>query len=47
MVSDFRGSLQNYSRGRVTFLDKRVKLLNKFFYDIIDIKNVLTQLVIA
>jgi len=46
-VSNFRGSLQNYSMGRVTLLDKRVKLLNKFFYDIINIKNVLTQLVMA
>jgi hypothetical protein len=35
----------NYSRARLELLDKRVKLFDKFFYDIINIKNVLTQLV--
>jgi hypothetical protein len=35
----------NYSRGRVKLPYKRVRLLNKFFYDIINIENVLTQLV--
>ena len=29
----------NYSRARVELLDKRVRLLYKFFYDIINIKN--------
>lgn len=37
----------NYSRGRVKLLYKRVRLLNKFFYDIINIKNVLTKRVVA
>jgi hypothetical protein len=30
----------NYSRMRLELLDKRVRLLDKFFYDIINIKNV-------
>jgi len=36
----------NYSRARVELLDKRVRLLYKFFYDIINIENVLTQFVL-
>jgi hypothetical protein len=34
----------NYSRARVELLDERARLLDKFFYDIINIRNELTRL---